>query len=82
MLAIVFAIAFFASTISAICGVGGASSLSRDGRRGCRRRGDHQLPVRMHREDNIGHFAMSVSTALLLDVVYACIFNQDYFANY
>ena len=33
----------------------------------------------MHREDNIGHFAMSVSTALLLDVVYACIFNQDYF---
>ena len=36
----------------------------------------------MHREDNIGHFAMSVSTALLLDVVYACIFNQDYFANY
>lgn len=36
----------------------------------------------MHREDNIGHFAMSVSTALLLDVVYACIFNQDYFAIY
>lgn len=36
----------------------------------------------MYREDNIGHFAMSVSTALLLDVVYACIFNQDYFANY
>lgn len=36
----------------------------------------------MHREDNIGHFAMSVSTALLLDVVNACIFNQDYFANY
>lgn len=36
----------------------------------------------MHREDNIGHFAMSVSTALLLDAVYACIFNQDYFANY
>lgn len=36
----------------------------------------------MHREDNIGHFAMNVSTALLLDVVYACIFNQDYFANY
>ena len=33
-------------------------------------------------EDNIGHFAMNVSTALLLDVVYACIFNQDYFANY
>lgn len=33
-------------------------------------------------EDNIGHFAMNVSTALLLDIVYACIFNQDYFANY
>lgn len=36
----------------------------------------------MYREDNIGHFAMNVSTALLLDVVYACIFNQDYFENY
>ena len=36
----------------------------------------------MHREDNLGHFAMSDSTALLLDGVYACIFNQDYFANY
>lgn len=33
-------------------------------------------------EDNIGHFAMNISTALLLDIVYACIFNQDYFANY
>ena len=36
----------------------------------------------MHREDNIGHFAMSVSTALLLDVVYACTVNQDYSATY
>lgn len=33
-------------------------------------------------ERNIGHFAMNISTALLLDIIYACIFNQDHFANY
>lgn len=45
---------------------------------------DVVLPVstREALEDNIGHFAMNVSTALLLDIVYACIFNQDYVGNY
>ena len=33
-------------------------------------------------ERNIRHFAMNISTALLLDIVYACIFNQDHFVNY
>lgn len=33
-------------------------------------------------ERNIGHFAMNISTALLLENIFACIFNQDHFANY
>lgn len=40
-----------------------------------------QVSTREKLEDNIGHFAMNISTSLLLDIVYACIFNQDYFAN-
>lgn len=40
-----------------------------------------QVSTREKLEDNIGHFAMNISTSLLLDIVYACIFNQDYFEN-
>ncbi len=32
-------------------------------------------------ENNIGHFSMNVSSMLLLDSVYACIFNENRFAN-
>ena len=33
-------------------------------------------------ERNIGHFAMNVSTMLLLDTLYACIFNENRYVNF
>lgn len=33
-------------------------------------------------ERNLGHFAMNLSTMLLLDALYSCVFNKDYFENF
>lgn len=45
---------------------------------------DLVLPVssRERLEGNLGQFSMNVSTMLVLDVLYACIFNENYYVNF
>lgn len=45
---------------------------------------DVVLPVSSHErlEGNLGQFSMNVSTMLLLDVLYASIFNENYYVNF
>ena len=33
-------------------------------------------------DSNIGHFSMNVSSMLLLDILYACMFNENYYVNF
>ena len=40
------------------------------------------VPSREEVERNLGHFAMNIATALLLDILYASIFNGDYAEHY